>query len=65
MYREVLKQRVINCSCGVMQFKVSGQLRGAKKFPALLVLLITGVGPSLQGGRQMNIENWFWECMNE
>ncbi len=33
----------------VKQFKVSVQLRGAKKFPALLVLL---VGPSVQGRRQ-------------
>ena len=39
------------------QFKVSVQLRGAKKFQALLVLLVTGVGPSLQGRRQrMNRE---------
>ena len=60
----VLKQAIIilfMCS----QFKVSVQLRGAKKFPALLVLLVTGVGPSLQGRRQrMNRENWFSEFMN-
>ncbi len=36
----------------VQSVQVSVQLRGAKKFPALLVLLVTGVGPSLQGRRQ-------------